>query len=153
MPRNKGQASKEEVELASIHEVGHSLMAESFGLRIYQVAVTRDAGGFSESDLPLAPLKDMQITLAGFVAECIHREVEPTFEVMLKDFTCQDDADEITLLALDGRINPEIAIPRAMQEAYTYLTIPSITRRLKRLAARLSRTRRLDGRIFKYQKE
>lgn len=148
MPRNRGQAPKNEIELAAIHEMGHSLVAESYGLRIYQVAVTRDAGGFSESDLPQAPLKDLRITLAGYVAECIYRDEEPSFEAMLNDITCEDDADETKLLLCDARINLERAIPEALADVHTYLKIPSVERRMRRLAAKLSRTRRLDGRIF-----
>jgi hypothetical protein len=148
MPRNKGQASKEEVELAAIHEVGHSLVTESFGLRIYQVVVTRDAGGFCESDLPISPIKDIKITLAGYVAECIWKGEQPSFEAMRGDISCEDDVDEVDYLSLDGRVSAKRAIALAMQADYNYLTIPSVERKLRRLAARLVRTRRLDGRIF-----
>jgi hypothetical protein len=147
--RNKGQADKKEIELAAIHECGHGLVTESFGLRIYQIAITRDAGGFCESDLPLSPIKDLKITLAGYVAECLMRGEVPSFEAMRVDITCEDDVDEVDYLLSDGRINAERALPLAMQSVHNYLTIPSVERRLRRLAARLVRTRRLDGRIFK----
>jgi hypothetical protein len=91
----------------------------------------------------------MQITLAGYVAECIWRGEVPSFEAMRNDFTCDDDVDEVDYLSLDGRVNAKRAIALSMQSAYNYLTIPSVERKLRRLAARLVRTRRLDGRIFK----
>jgi hypothetical protein len=118
MARNKGQASREEVELAAIHECGHCLVTESFGLRIYQVVVTRDAGGFCESDLPLSPIKDMKITMAGYVAECIWKGVEPSYQAMCEDFSCEDDVDEVTYLSLDGRVNAKRAIALSMQSVH-----------------------------------
>jgi hypothetical protein len=150
MARNKGQADEREIQLAAIHECGHCLVTESFGLRVYQVAITRDAGGFCESDLPLSPIKDLKITLAGYVAECILRGDIPSFESMRGDITCEDDVDEVDYLLSDGRVNAQRALPLAMQSVYNYLTIPSVERRLRTLAERLTRTRRLDGHIFKY---
>ena len=146
--RNKGVANDEEILTAAYHEVGHSLIAEALGLKIYMVMVARDASGYCETDKCTSPVQDLRLTSAGYVAECIIRGAVPTYEAMCLDMSQEDDADAIACTVMDGRVKGEIAVPKAMEFAKTYLEIPSVNRRLRRLAERLSRTRRLDGHIF-----
>lgn len=141
-------APYEEILRACFHEVGHAMVSAHNGIHVYYTIVHRDGSGISDTDCPRSPIVDLRLTLGGYIAEALSEGEDPTFEAMSMAASNEDDLADIERIVADGRIKPEIAIPKAFEHVKSYFAIPSQRFRLNYLAHKMSRTRYLAGAYY-----
>ena len=130
------------------HEVGHSIIGAHEGVWVRKVAIDDDLGGAAHMTEPSGPMRDIRITVAGYVAVCVMNEQIPTSKGFFADATCYYDIDDAKLAAKDGRIAGTKPISRAIAQVYKYLSQESVRAELELHSKHLMKTRRLDGRVF-----
>jgi len=138
----------DELLRASAHETGHAMMSAALGVNVYYVVVKRDGSGLSETDVPMSPIADLKLTLAGYIAEAIFEGEVPTFKGMTLLASNEDDLMDVGRILQDKRIKPEIALPKAFEAVVNFFQMPANYYRMKNLAKKLAKTRYLGGTYF-----
>lgn len=132
----------------SVHEVGHSIVGVHEGVKITKVSIDSDMGGSAHMTEPSGPMRDIRISVAGYVAVCVANDQIPSSKGFFADSTCYYDIDDAKMAAEDGRIAGTKPISRAIAQVYAYLSQESVRAELEVQAKHLAKTRRLDGRVF-----
>ena len=138
----------EEIYRAAAHEVGHAMVSAALGVPVYYVLIHRDGSGISETDVPRSPIADLKLTLGGYFAEAVAEGEVPTFKGMTMLVSNEDDLEDVGRILQDGRINPEVALPKAVEWVDEFFRMPANYQRLKYLAKKLAKTRYLGGTYF-----
>ena len=142
------RATRRDMLKAAQHEVGHAMMAQSMGLHVYAVIIRRDGSGYCDVDIPASPIRNLRITIAGYVAERVLGGYKPSYKAMRRDRSQSDDVEDVEAVLQDGRVKPDIAVPAAFEYVTKFFQEPANKARLQRTAKRLTRTRVLLGRAF-----
>lgn len=131
------------------HECSHAMIARHLGAHVYSVCIQRDGSGYCDLDIPSSPIDNLRITVSGYVGERLMGGYHPSFKAMRRDICQCDDVYEIEwIIALDGRINLDKAIPEAFRYVESYFAIPSRRAELDRLSKLLLRRRVLLPRVL-----
>jgi hypothetical protein len=134
---------------AAYHEVSHALIARELGYEVFGICLHRDASGYADVAHISSPIKNLRITVAGYVGERVMFGYNPSYAAMKRDITQAGDTYEVKLILLDGRVRGDIAVPAAIQYVKDFLAIPSNKKRVQQLAKRLVRTRVLYAHNFR----
>jgi hypothetical protein len=134
---------------AARHEVGHAMIAQSMGKRIYVVAIRRDGSGYCDLDIPSSPVKNLRISIAGYVAERVLGGYHPSYSAMRRDASQSDDIEDVEFCLSDGRVRADVALPAAFEYVTKFFQEPGNRKRCHRIANRLVRTRVLFGHSLK----
>jgi hypothetical protein len=147
---NYGKKAFEEGEafMSAIHELGHAQAASAYDCRVRMVRLTREGAGFTYYDVAEKLLQELTISAAGYVAEALYREEEPTFEAMIDDMHHFMDVQFMYTLAVEHKIPVHAAGQLAVMHAIAILMDPYRVRRRMLLAHKLLRTRVLTDAYF-----
>ena len=143
------RASKYEMLAAARHEAAHAMMAHSMGQHIYGVTIRRDGSGYCDVDIPSSPVKNLRITIAGYVGERVLGGHKPSYKAMKRDPTQVDDVHDVETVLQDGRVRADVALPAAFKYVTEFFQDPANRKKLQRISKRLVRTRVLFERSFK----
>jgi hypothetical protein len=132
-----------EVQLTAIHEIGHTLIAQKHGIKVFEIVIEPGGdSGYADIDEYTAPHQvALQIGLAGFVAEELAHGREPDYKHFQTEPQYEDDRNDVADVLENMR--EAIAVPIAIREVTKYLTSPRVAQTSKRLAKRLARHKRI----------
>lgn len=127
------------------HELGHALVASHVGLQVHKVEILHGGrSGFTQFKGRVDPLSELQVIVAGFVAEEIARGNKYPTTGFNQPQYAQDRIEAYNLVDND----PEI-IQRAIQLDIEYLTKPEVQEYTKYLSGVLNKKWELSGEFFK----
>lgn len=144
------KAKKREMINTARHEISHAMIAREMGANVYHVCLRRDGSGYCDLDIPRAPIKNLRITVAGYVGERVLAGYKPSFKAMRKDIAqCDDVAEIMDRIANDSRVRMDVALPAAIKYVEQFVNEPANRARINKLAKKLLKTRVLYARDFR----
>jgi hypothetical protein len=134
-----------EITLTAAHEVGHLIVAQNHGIKVFEIRIEPGGdGGYTDIDEYVDYLNvAMEIALAGFVAEELAKGNDPIKEIdhFFTDYQYADDCAD--LMDVLDHLEDEFTIHDILVSLVKQLTKPRVVQTSKRMVRRLARHKKL----------